>query len=67
VVTQALFDVGHSTSLDLIYARGVHGTPTPDPTSFDRMQSFLLIVEIEFFRDLGCDDKIVKTQKKTPP
>ncbi len=33
--TQLLFDAGHGTLADLIYARGVPNTPSSDPTSFD--------------------------------
>jgi hypothetical protein len=29
--TQMMFDAGHGTALDLIYARGVPNTPSPDP------------------------------------
>jgi len=50
-----LFEAGHGTSLDLIYARGVLNTPSPDPTSFNKMQCTLILVEIGFCRDLGCD------------
>ena len=52
-----LFEAGHGTTRDLIYARGVQNTPFPDPTSFDRRQCILIIIEIGFFRDLGCDIK----------
>jgi hypothetical protein len=34
--THMLFDAGHGTTPDLIYARGVPDTTSPDPTSFDR-------------------------------
>jgi hypothetical protein len=46
--TQRLFDAGHVTAPDLIYARGVLDTPSPDPTSFDRRQCTLIVVEIGF-------------------
>ena len=62
-----LFEAGHGTSPDLIYARGVSDTPFPDPTSFDKNQCTLIIVEIGFCKDLGCDvmfDK--KTEKYSP-
>ena len=56
-----MFDeAGHGTTPDLIYARGVPDTPTPDPTSFDKKQCNLIIVEIGFCRDLGCDTKFDK-------
>ena len=59
-----LFEAGHGTTPDLIYARGVPDTPFPDPTSFDIRQCILIIVEIGFCRDLGCDIKFdEKTEK----
>jgi len=62
-----LFKAGHGASPDLVYARGVPDTPAPDPTSFDRKQCALIIVEIGFCRDLGCDIKIDKKTEKYPP
>ena len=56
------FEAGYGTAPDLIYARGVPDTPSPDPTSFDRKQCSLILVEIDFCKDLGCD---VKFEKKT--
>jgi hypothetical protein len=59
-----LFKAGHGTVPDLIYARGVPNTPSPDPTTFDRRQCTLILVEIGFYRDLGCDIKFdEKTEK----
>jgi hypothetical protein len=57
-----LFETGHGTTPDLIYARGIPNTPSPDPTSFNKMQCTHIIVEIGFCRDLGCD---VKCDEKT--
>ena len=45
-----LFEAGHGTSPDLIYARGVPDSPSPDLTSFDRKQCTLIIIEIGFCR-----------------
>ena len=62
-----LLEAGHCTSPDLIYARGVPDTPSPDPTSFDKRQCTLIIVEIGFCKDLNCAvmfDK--KTEKYSP-
>ena len=53
--TQMLSEAGHGTTPDLIYARGVPNTPSLDPTSFNKMQCTLIIVEIGFYMDLGCD------------
>ena len=57
-----MLDAGHGTAPDLIYASGVPNTPSPDPTSFDKKQCTLIIVEIGFCRDLGC---VIKFDKKT--
>jgi hypothetical protein len=62
-----MFEAGHGTAPDLIYARGVPNTPSPDPTSFNIMQCTLILVEIGFCRDLGCDIKFdEKTEKYSP-
>ena len=54
---QALHTAGHGTAPDLIYARGVPDSPSPDPTSFNKKLCTLIIVEIGFCRDLGCEEK----------
>jgi hypothetical protein len=59
-----LFEAGHGTAPDLIYARGVPDTPSPDPTFFNRKQCTLILVEIGFCRDLGCDIKFDKNTEK---
>jgi hypothetical protein len=55
--TQALFGVGHGIAPDLIYVRGVPDTPDPGLTNFDNTLCSLLVIEIGFSRDLGCDKK----------
>ncbi len=58
--TQTLFHEGHGTQPDLIYAIRVPDTPdTPDPcaTNFDKKLCNLILIEIGFSRDLGCDKK----------
>jgi hypothetical protein len=65
--TQVLFEAGHGTAPDLIYARGAPNTPSPDPISFDRKQCTLAIVEIGLCRDLGCDTKFDKKTEKYYP
>ncbi len=62
-----LFDAGHGTTLDLLYARGVPETPSPEPSSFDKKKCTLIVVEIGFCRDLGCDTKFEKKTEKFPP
>ena len=61
------FETGHGTTPDLIYARGAPDTPSPDPTSFDRKQCALIIVEIGLCIDLGCNMKIDKKTEKYSP
>jgi hypothetical protein len=55
---QELHAAGHGTAPDLIYARGVPDSPSPDPTSFDKKLCTLIIVEVGFCRDLGCEEKL---------
>ncbi len=62
-----LFAAGHGTAPDLIYARGVPDSPSPDPTSFDRKQCTLIIIEIGFCRDLGCVEKLEEKTSKYAP
>jgi len=62
-----MFEARHGTAPDLIYARGVQDTPSSDPTSFDRKQFTLIIVEIGFCRDIGFDDKFDKKTEKYSP
>jgi hypothetical protein len=65
--TQMMFEAGHGTAPDLIYARRVLNTPSPDPTSFNIMQCTIIIVEIGFCMDLGFDVKFdEKTEKYSP-
>jgi len=47
-VQEALFREEHGTAPDLIYARGVPDTLAPDPTTFDRKQCIIIIVEVGF-------------------
>ncbi len=62
-----LFEAGHGRTPDLIYARGVPDTPFPDPTSFDKKHCTLIIVEIGFCKDLGCEGKFDKKTEKYSP
>jgi hypothetical protein len=64
---QELYAAGHGTAPDLIYARGVPDSPSPDPTTFNKKLCTLIIIEIGFCRDLGCDTKLeAKTAKYAP-
>jgi hypothetical protein len=56
-VTQALFEGGHGTTPDLIYARGIPDTPDPRRTALEKRTCTLVFIEIGFPRDLGCDKK----------
>ncbi len=58
---------GHGTSLDLVYARGVPDAFSPDPTSFDKKQYTLIIVEIGLCIGLGCDSKLEKKTETYSP
>ncbi len=52
---------------DLIYARGVPDSPSPDPTTFNKRLCTLIIIGVRFCRDLGCDTKLeAKTAKYAP-
>ena len=62
-----MFEAGHDTAPNLIYARGVLDTPSPDLASFDKKKCTLAIVEIGFYRDLGCDIKFEKKTDKYSP
>ena len=53
--TQALFHGGYGTAPYLIYARGVPDTPDPGTTNFDKKLCTLILIEIGFSRDLGCN------------
>ncbi len=50
-----------------LYARGVPDTPSSDPTSFNKKLCSLIIVEIGFCRDLGCEDKLEANITKYTP
>ena len=44
----SLFKVGHGTSPDVIYTRGVPDTMSPDPSIFDRKKSKIILIDIGF-------------------
>ncbi len=56
--SQELYAAGHGTAPDLIYARGVPDSPSPDPTSFNKNICTLIIVEVGLCQDLGCEAKL---------
>ena len=62
-----LFEAGHGTAPDLIYARGVPDSPDPDPNAFDRKQCSLIVIEIGFCRDFGCVEKLEEKTSKYAP
>ena len=62
-----MFEAGHGAAPDLIYAREIPDTPSPDLTFFNRKQCTLILVEIGFCKDLGCDIKFDKKTKKYSP
>ena len=65
--TQELHAAGHGTTPDLFYAKGVPDSPSPDPTSFNKKLCTLIIIEVEFCQDLGCEANLeAKTTKYAP-
>ena len=62
-----MFQAGHGTAPDLIYARRVPNPHSPDPPSFERKQGTLVIVEIGFCKDPRCDIKLEKKNEKYSP
>jgi hypothetical protein len=65
--THTLFEGSHGTAPCLIYARGVPDTPDPGQTNFEEKTCTLILIEIGFSRDLGCDKKHTeKTEKYFP-
>jgi hypothetical protein len=66
-VQDSLFTAGHGTAPDLIYAIGVQDSPTPSPTTYDRKKCNLILLEIGFCQDFGCDKRQrEKTAKYAP-
>ncbi len=64
---ETLFRAGHGTAPDLIYAKGVPDTPSPDPSTFDRKKSNLIFIEIEFCQDFGCQKRLQEKTAKYGP
>ncbi len=65
--THELFQTGHYTAPDLIYARGVPASLSTDPILFDKTQCTVILIEIGLCRDFGCDIKIEKKIEKYSP
>ncbi len=63
----ALFRAGHGTAPDLIYAKRIPDTPSPDPNIFNRKKCNLILIEVGFCRDFGCHTKIQKKTTKYAP
>ena len=62
--TQELFERGHGTAPCFIYARGISNIPSLDQTTFDKKKCTLILLEIGFRRDFGCDNKIAEKTEK---
>ena len=54
---QSFFEAGHGTAPDFIYARGIPDTPHSDQATTDKKLYTLILLEVGFCRDLGCDKK----------
>jgi hypothetical protein len=61
------FRAGHGTTPDLIYARGVPETPSPDQSTLDRKKCNLIFIEVRFYRDFGYHEKLQKKTTKYAP
>jgi hypothetical protein len=60
-----IFEAGHGTAPGLIYARGVPDTPHPGKSTINRkLRCTLILLEVCFGRDLGCDKKYTEKTKK---
>jgi hypothetical protein len=64
---ETLFRAGHDTNPDLIYARGVPDTPSPDLSTLDRKKCNLILVEVGFCQDFGCYKRLQETTAKYAP
>ena len=62
-----LFRAGYGTDPDLIYARGVPDTLSPDPITFDNKQCSLIIVKVGFCQDVGSHKRLQKKTAKYAP
>ena len=58
---------GAGAAPDIIYARGVPADPAPEIDSFNRKDCSLILFEIGFCMDLGCQKKLKKKQTSTTP
>jgi len=66
-VTQAHFAYCHGTALGLGYAKGESDNRSADPSTFDKKECALILIEIGFCRNFGYKQMIVKKTKKCPP
>ena len=64
---EALFWAGHGIAPDLIYARGVPNNPSPDPNALDRKTCNLILIEIRFCQDFGCQKRLQEKTAKYAP
>jgi hypothetical protein len=52
---------------DLVYAKGVPDTPSPDPSTFDRMKCNLILVETGLCKDFRCNTRHQENAAKYAP
>jgi hypothetical protein len=65
--TKKIFEDGHGTTPDLVYAGGMPAPPDPDLKNFNKMLCTLIPAEVAFCRDIGCYAKLTeKTEKYSP-
>ena len=64
---ETLFRAGLGTARDLIYARGVPDTPSPDPSTLESKKCNLILIEVEFYQDFGCHKRLQEKTAKNAP
>jgi hypothetical protein len=65
--TKKIFEDGHGTTPYLNYARRMPATPDPDLNNVNKIKFILILVEVRFCGDLGCDITLTgKTEKYSP-
>ncbi len=52
---------------DIIYARGVLANPSPEIDFFSRKDCSLILFEIGFCLDLGCQKKVEERYRQVKP
>ena len=59
--------VGAGAAPDIVYARGVPADPSSDIDAFNKKVSSLILIEVGFYKDLGCHQKYTEKIDKYLP